>query len=119
MASPRVLPPEETSFYLQKKNNNKIKNVLSNFKCKGITIRKPVLHTEVKFIQIDDDDDEIIERNNNLRRSKGEFCLTIGKHIRKPPKIKSLTEVEDAQSHLDLRVGEEEEGTLYNKYQFI
>ena len=119
MASPRVLPPEETSFYLQKKNNNKIKNALSNFKCKGITIRKPVLHTEVKFIQIDDDDDEIIERNNNLRRSKGEFCLTIGKHIRKPPKIKSLTEVEDAQSHLDLRVGEEEEGTLYNKYQFI
>lgn len=94
VAYPRELPPDEKPFPLKPPGSPSYPNRTcpETPRCSGFPQRIPVT-SESKFMSLSDDEDEIGGRS--LHICKEEFCMTIGRHVRKPAIKKSISEVED------------------------
>ncbi|KAK6630610.1 hypothetical protein RUM43_014595 [Polyplax serrata] len=114
VAYPRELPPDEKPFPLKPPGSPSYPNRTcpETPRCSGFPQRIPVT-SESKFLSLSDDEDEIGGRS--LHICKEEFCMTIGRHVRKPAIKKSISEVEDiyGEEVAAYPSGEEESGFFF------
>lgn len=101
------LPPDEKPYEFIHVGNPTAK-VKLNPKCKGQFQKSTSSsHNEMRYLELHDDED-IQKGGKSIHRSNEEFCITIGKHIRKSTIKKSISELEEFHDEAEIYFAPEE-----------